>query len=59
METRAALVLAGLTLAGHAGWDAVHHRRYEVVPRSMAEACIAVDVAVGVGVGCIALSVLG
>jgi hypothetical protein len=50
----AGLVLAGFTLASHAVWDAVHHRRNEVVPRSMAEACIAFDVLLGLG--CITLS---
>ena len=54
LDPRAGVVLAGLTLAGHAGWDAVHHRRGEVVPRSMAEACMVFDVLLGLG--CIVLA---
>ena len=50
------LVLAGLTLAGHAAWDVVHHRRGEVVPRPMAEACLYFDVVLGLG--CLALAAL-
>ncbi len=57
IEPRAGLVLAGLTLAGHAVWDAVHYHRDEVVPRSLAEACMLLDVALGLG--CIALSLAG
>ncbi|QJW38204.1 hypothetical protein FIC82_003695 [Cellulosimicrobium protaetiae] len=49
IDPRAGLVLAGLTLAVHAVWDVVHHRRGEVVPRSMAEACIGFDVVLGLG----------
>lgn len=48
------LVVAGLTLAGHAAWDVVHHRRGEVVPRPMAEACLHFDVVLGLG--CLALA---
>lgn len=54
MEPRAGLVLAGLALASHAVWDAIHYRRNEVVPQSMAEACLLLDVPLGLG--CIALS---
>lgn len=43
-------VLAGLTLAAHAGWDLVVWRRNVVVPRSLAEACMALDVSLGIGV---------
>ena len=50
------LVVAGLTLAGHAAWDVVHHRRGEVVPRPMAEACLYFDVVLGLG--CLALAAL-
>lgn len=54
LDPRAGLVLAGLTLASHAVWDAVHHRRNEVVPRSLAEACMLFDVVLGLG--CIVLA---
>lgn len=54
VDPRAGLVVAGLTLAAHAVWDVVHHSRHEVVPRSMAEACIVFDVLLGIG--CIALA---
>jgi hypothetical protein len=57
IDPLAGLVLAGLTLASHALWDAVHHRRGTVVPRSLAEACMLFDVVLGLG--CIALAVLG
>ncbi|KAE8762898.1 hypothetical protein GB883_17010 [Georgenia thermotolerans] len=53
VEPRAGLVLAGLTLAGHAFWDAIHHRRDQVVSRSLAEACMLLDVPLGLG--CIGL----
>ncbi|WP_043496883.1 hypothetical protein [Georgenia sp. SUBG003] len=49
------LVVAGLTLAGHGVWDVIHYHRDEVVPRSLAEACLVLDVALGLG--CIALAV--
>lgn len=44
---RAGMVLAGLALASHAGWDIVHYRRNEVVPRSLAEFCVVLDVPLG------------
>jgi hypothetical protein len=47
---RVGLVLAGSALAVHAVWDVVHYRRDAVVPRSLAEACIAIDLPVGLGV---------
>ncbi|MGD9528978.1 hypothetical protein [Pseudonocardia sp.] len=50
------LVIVGLTLAAHGIWDVIHLRSGEVVPRSLAEACIALDVPLGLGV--IALAVL-
>ncbi|MEE6258143.1 hypothetical protein [Plantactinospora sonchi] len=43
------LVLAGLVLASHGIWDAVHYRRNAVVPRSLAEACMLLDVPLGLG----------
>ncbi|MGF9753752.1 hypothetical protein AAII07_00990 [Microvirga sp. 0TCS3.31] len=39
--------VAGLTLASHALWDLRHWRRDDVVPRSMAEFCILLDVPLG------------
>ncbi|WP_069387172.1 hypothetical protein [Cellulosimicrobium cellulans] len=56
VDPQVGLVVAGLALAGHAVWDVVHHRRDVVVPRSMAEACLFLDVVLGLG--CIALAVL-
>jgi hypothetical protein len=44
---RAGMVLAGLALASHAAWDVVHYRRDVVVPRSLAEFCILLDVPLG------------
>jgi hypothetical protein len=40
-------VLASLTLMAHAVWDIIHYRRNAVVSRSLAEACIAFDVLLG------------
>ncbi|MFF2450965.1 hypothetical protein [Isoptericola sp. NPDC058082] len=57
IDPQAGLVVAGLALAGHGVWDVVHHRRDEVVPRSMAEACLFLDVPLGLG--CIALAFFG
>jgi hypothetical protein len=48
LSPRIGMVLAGLALAGHAAWDVVHWRRNEVVPRSMAEFCLWLDVPLGV-----------
>lgn len=45
----AGLVLAGLVLAAHGIWDFVHYRRNIVVPRSLAEACMLLDVPLGLG----------
>jgi hypothetical protein len=50
------LVLAGVVLASHAGWDVVHHRRDMVVHRSLAEFCIFLDVPLGLGVILIGLT---
>lgn len=47
IDLRVGMVLAGLALAAHAGWDLVHHRRNAVVPRSLAEFCIFLDVPLG------------
>ena len=57
LAPRLGLVLAGVVLASHAGWDAVHYRRDQVVPRSLAEFCMLLDVPLGVGF--VVLAVLG
>lgn len=44
------LVLVGVTLMAHAGWDIVHIRRRIVVPGSLAEFCIALDLTLGAAV---------
>ncbi len=49
LAPRAGLVVAGVALAGHAVWDLVHLCRGRVVPRSLAEFCIALDVPLGLG----------
>lgn len=46
---RLGLVLAGVALASHALWDLDHYRRNKVVPRSLAEFCMLLDVPLGVG----------
>ncbi|KAA1428758.1 hypothetical protein [Nocardioides antri] len=51
------MALAGIALAGHAAWDYVHWRRNDVVPRSMAEFCILLDVPFGVAA--IVLAIVG
>ena len=40
-------VLAAVTLIGHGAWDIWLLRRDAVVPRSLTEACIALDVPLG------------
>jgi hypothetical protein len=52
-------VLASLVLMTHAVWDVIHYRRNEVVPRSLAEACIFFDVPLGAAVVVLMLSSLG
>ena len=47
LNPRIGMVLAALALASHAGWDLVHYRRNKVVPRSLAEFCILLDVPLG------------
>jgi hypothetical protein len=54
LEPRVGLVLAGLALAAHAGWDLVHYRRDIVVNRSLALWCIGLDLTMG-GI-CVALA---
>jgi hypothetical protein len=56
LDPRTGLVLAGLTLAAHAGWDAVYHHRDAVVPRSLAEACMGLDLLLGLGVAVLGLT---
>jgi uncharacterized membrane protein len=43
-------ILASLALIAHAIWDVIHYRRNAVVPRSLAEFCIFLDVPLGVAV---------
>jgi hypothetical protein len=47
LSPRVGLALAGLVLVSHALWDYRHWRRNDVVPRSMAELCIVLDVPLG------------
>jgi hypothetical protein len=55
LDPRAGAVVAGSVLAAHAVWDAVHLRRGVVVPRSLAEACIFLDVPLGIAIMTLAL----
>lgn len=48
-DPRAGLVLAGVLLASHAIWDAIHYRRRLAVSRSLAEACLSLDLLLGLG----------
>ncbi|MBG6096935.1 hypothetical protein [Nocardioides luteus] len=57
ISPRLGLALAGVALASHAAWDYVHWRRDAVVPRSMAEFCIALDVVFGAAA--ITLAIIG
>ncbi|MGY0390518.1 hypothetical protein ACWZJV_26400 [Nocardioides sp. WG-D5] len=57
ISPRLGLALAGVALASHASWDYVHWRRDAVVPRSMAEFCIALDVVFGASA--ITLAIIG
>ncbi|WP_212820004.1 hypothetical protein [Polymorphospora rubra] len=43
------LVLAGVALTAHGIWDVIHYRRNQVVPRSLAEFCVLLDVPLGIG----------
>ena len=54
---RVGLGVAGLVLLSHALWDYRHWRRNDVVPRSMAEFCIFLDVPLGAAA--LALAVAG
>lgn len=57
ISPRLGLALAGLALASHAAWDYVHWRRNEVVPRSLAEFCLTLDIPFGVAAIVLATSV--
>lgn len=57
LAPRVGLALAGMALASHAVWDVIHYRRNQVVPRSLAEFCIVLDVPVGIGA--IILAIVG
>lgn len=50
-----ALVVGGLALAAHGLWDAWHLARRAVVSRSLAVACLALDVPLGLGTVVLAL----
>ena len=53
---RVGFALAGAALAAHAVWDVIHYRRNTVVPRSLAEACLFLDVPLGIG--CVVLAIV-
>lgn len=53
---RAAVLVAGIALATHSVWDAVHYRRNVVVSRSLAEACMLLDAPLGLGFIVLALT---
>lgn len=55
LAPRLGLILGGIALAAHAAWDVVHYRRNQVVPRSLAEFCVLLDVPLGVGAIVVAL----
>ncbi|MFE6646632.1 hypothetical protein ACFVJS_08735 [Nocardioides sp. NPDC057772] len=57
ISPRTGLALAGVALASHAAWDYLHWRRDAVVPRSMAEFCIVLDVLFGAAA--ITLAIIG
>jgi hypothetical protein len=53
---RLGLAVAGVALACHAAWDYRHWRRKEVVPRSLAEFCLFLDIPFGVAAIVLALT---
>lgn len=55
LSPTAALVVGGLGLAAHGAWDAWHLARREVVSRSLAVACLALDLLLGLGTVVLAL----
>jgi hypothetical protein len=50
ISPRAGLIVAGLALASHTGWDLLHYRRHTVVPRSLAEFCMFLDLPLGLAI---------
>ncbi|MHA6626581.1 hypothetical protein ACU61A_14180 [Pseudonocardia sichuanensis] len=56
VSPRLGLLLAGVALAGHAVWDYRQWRADEVVPRSLAECCLALDIPFGVAAIVLALT---
>ena len=50
LAPRIGAVLVALTLIMHGVWDAIHYRRNQVVPRSLAEFCVFLDVPLGAAV---------
>lgn len=50
LSPEAGRVLIAAGLIGHTVWDVVHWRRHEVVSRSLAEWCAALDLTLGLGV---------
>lgn len=57
LAPRIGLVIAGIALAAHAGWDLVHYRRDAVVNRSLALWCLGLDVFLGGA--CVVLAIVG
>ncbi|HEU0182067.1 MAG TPA: hypothetical protein VFR16_07740 [Agromyces mariniharenae] len=57
LAPRLGLVIAGVALAAHAGWDLVHYRRDAVVNRSLALWCLGLDVFLGGA--CVVLAIVG
>ena len=57
ISPRLGLALAGVSLVSHAAWDYVHWRRNAVVPRSLAEFCMVLDIPFGAAA--IVLAVIG
>lgn len=47
INPQAGMILAGLALASHTGWDLLHYNRNTVVPRSLAEFCMVLDLPLG------------
>lgn len=50
LSPEAGRVLVAAGLIGHTVWDVVHWRRHEVVSRSLAEWCAALDLTLGLGI---------
>lgn len=56
INPQAGMILAGLALASHTGWDLIHYYRNTVVPRSMAEFCMVLDLPLGLALILLALT---